>query len=81
MANSGHTLPSRLVHEGDASFLIGHPLHVVMSPWWFSVTVDGRTLSSRLVHECNASFLFGHLCRACLLALLGVALGFSMVVL
>ena len=74
--NSGHTLPSRLVHEGDASFLIGHPLHVVMSPWWFSVTVDGRTLSSRLVHEWNASFLFGHLCRACLLALLGVAFFF-----
>ena len=44
------------------------------------MTVDGRTISSRLVHECNAFFLIGHLCRACF-ALLGVALGFSMVVL
>ena len=78
MANSGHTLPSRLVHEGDASFLIGHPLHVVMSPWWFSVNVDGRTLSSRHVHGCNASFLVGHLCRDCF-ALLGMALGFPKV--
>ena len=48
MGKGGRTFPFRLVHEGDASFWIGHPLHIVMSPWWFSVTVDGRTLSSRL---------------------------------
>ena len=34
MTSSRHTLPSRLVHEGDASFLVGHPLYIVMSLWW-----------------------------------------------
>ena len=34
MIGSMHTLPSLLVHEGDASFLVGRLLFAsVVSPW------------------------------------------------
>ena len=55
------TLSSRLVHEGDASFLAGYLLLTCFTLLRTVLVSSSRhTLPSRLVHEGDASFLVGH---------------------
>ena len=61
------TLLFGLMHEGDASFTVGHLLvaHTKSVTSIVIATCDGHKLSSRLVREGDASFLAGHLWLAC----------------
>ena len=61
------TLLFGLMHEGDASFPVGHLLitHTKSVTSVVIATCDGHKLSSRLVHQGDASFLAGHLWPSC----------------
>ena len=50
MTDDGHTLSSRLVHEGDASVLVGHLSYLLHTAWTFVVTSSRHTLPARVVH-------------------------------